>query len=293
GRRAGAGFHVPHRRLRRPRAGNGAEADHARYQDAEGRRHRGAAPGESERGDAHRAGGGDDLVQRGARRGRELSPRRQQLHRQARSVRVLPRDGGQDRPVLGDHQPRAAMTAATIRILLTEDVVSDAELEVRELKRAGLRITHRITDTEQTFTEALRDFAPDVILSDFSMPTFDGMSALALARELRPETPFIFVSGTIGEEYAIRALKNGATDYVLKTNLVRLPAAVERALADARERRDRLRTEVELELARERLTTIFNSLPDTLWSLDARSRRFLYVSPAAKTVFGIEPEALI
>ncbi|HUQ24644.1 MAG TPA: EAL domain-containing protein [Burkholderiales bacterium] len=125
---------------------------------------------------------------------------------------------------------------ATIRVLLTEDVVSDAELEVRELKRAGLRVTHLITDTEQTFTAALRDFAPDVILSDFSMPTFDGMSALALARELRPETPFIFVSGTIGEEYAIRALKNGATDYVLKTNLVRLPAAVERALADARQR---------------------------------------------------------
>jgi len=127
-------------------------------------------------------------------------------------------------------------SAPQIRVLLTEDVVADAELEVRELKRAGLRVTHRITDDERSFTEALRDFAPDVILSDFSMPTFDGMSALALARELRPETPFIFVSGTIGEEYAIRALKNGATDYVLKTNLVRLPAAVERALADARQR---------------------------------------------------------
>jgi DNA-binding response OmpR family regulator len=126
--------------------------------------------------------------------------------------------------------------SATIRVLLTEDVVSDAELEVRELKRAGMRVTHLIADTEQTFTSALRDFEPDIILSDFSMPTFDGMSALALARELKPETPFIFVSGTIGEEYAIRALKNGATDYVLKTNLVRLPAAVERALADARQR---------------------------------------------------------
>ena len=126
---------------------------------------------------------------------------------------------------------------ATIRVLLTEDVVSDAELEVRELKRAGLRITHLIADTEQSFTGALREFSPDIILSDFSMPAFDGMSALALARELRPETPFIFVSGTIGEEYAIRALKNGATDYVLKTNLVRLPAAVERALADAEQRR--------------------------------------------------------
>ena len=126
---------------------------------------------------------------------------------------------------------------ATIRVLLTEDVVSDAELEVRELKRAGLRIAHRIADTEESFTAALREFSPDIILSDFSMPHFDGMSALAAAREVRPEVPFIFVSGTIGEEYAIRALKNGATDYVLKSNLVRLPAAVERALADAEQRR--------------------------------------------------------
>jgi diguanylate cyclase (GGDEF)-like protein/PAS domain S-box-containing protein len=180
-----------------------------------------------------------------------------------------------------------------VRVLLAEDVPSDAELELRELKRAGLRVRHLLADTEQSFERALREFVPDIILSDFSMPGFDGMAALAMARELTPETPFIFVSGTIGEEYAIRALKSGATDYVLKTNLMRLPAAVERALAEAQERRDRLRTEVELELARERLTTIFNSLPDTLWSLDARSRRFLYVSPAAKTVFGIEPEALI
>ncbi len=127
--------------------------------------------------------------------------------------------------------------APLIRVLLTEDVSADAELEVREMKRAGLRVTHKIADTERTFTDALREFDPDIILSDFSMPHFDGMSALALARELRPQTPFIFVSGTIGEEYAIRALKNGATDYVLKTNLVRLPAAVERALADAQQRR--------------------------------------------------------
>ncbi len=129
------------------------------------------------------------------------------------------------------------MTAAPpIRVLLTEDVVADAELEMRELKRAGMRIAHRVAQTEESFVEALHDFDPDIILSDFSMPGFDGMAALALARELCPETPFIFVSGTIGEEYAIRALRNGATDYVLKTNLVRLPAAVERALADAHQR---------------------------------------------------------
>jgi diguanylate cyclase (GGDEF)-like protein/PAS domain S-box-containing protein len=187
-----------------------------------------------------------------------------------------------------------AMAAApTVRVLLTEDVPADAELELRELKRAGLRVTHRIVDSEQSFEQALREFAPDVILSDFSMPGFDGMAALALARELSPDTPFIFVSGTIGEEYAIRALKSGATDYVLKNNLVRLPAAVERAVAEAQERRERRRTEVELDIARERLTSIFISLPDVLWSLDAHTRRYLYVSPAAKDIFGLDPEELL
>src|SRR6185436_15123623 len=94
-----------------------------------------------------------------------------------------------------------------------EDVVTDAELEIREIKRAGMRIEYRLVDKEDSFLAALEDFAPDVIISDFSMPHFDGMSALALARENAPNVPFIFVSGTIGEEYAIRALKNGATDY--------------------------------------------------------------------------------
>ena len=178
------------------------------------------------------------------------------------------------------------MSHPTIRILLTEDVAADAELEVRELRRAGLRFTHRVVDQEDSFERALREFIPDVILSDFSMPGFDGMAALALARELVPDTPFVFVSGTIGEEYAIRALKNGATDYVLKNNLVRLPAAVERALADSRARREKRRAEAELEIARERLTSIFTSLPDMLWSVDAQSGRIVYVSPAAHALFG-------
>ncbi len=178
-------------------------------------------------------------------------------------------------------------------MLLTEDVAADAELEVRELKRAGLRFTHRVVDREDSFELALREFSPDVILSDFSMPGFDGMAALAMARELAPDTPFVFVSGTIGEEYAIRALKNGATDYVLKNNLVRLPAAVERALADSRARRERRRAEAELEIARERLTSIFESLPDMLWSVDAQSGKIIYVSPAAQDLYGHTADAFL
>jgi len=133
-----------------------------------------------------------------------------------------------------------------IRIVFVEDNPADAELELRELRRAGLRVQHRVVDTEPEFLGAIADIRPDVILSDFSMPAFDGMAALALSRDKCPDTPFIFVSGTIGEEYAIRALKNGATDYVLKTNLVRLPAAVERALEDTRAAQARKRAEAAL-----------------------------------------------
>src|SRR5258706_4623084 len=138
-----------------------------------------------------------------------------------------------------------------LRILLAEDVANDAELALTELKRAGLRADHRVVDSEESFVRALREFEPDVILSDFSMPGFDGMAALALAREICPDMPFIFGSGTIGEEFAVRALRSGATDYVMKTNLVRLPAAVERALQEVKERAARRKTEAELEALRE------------------------------------------
>jgi CheY-like chemotaxis protein len=103
-----------------------------------------------------------------------------------------------------------------IKILFVEDVRTDAELEVRELRRAGLKVEHRLVETEQAFLSALSEFPPDIILSDFSMPQFDGMAALALARTACPLVPFVFVSGTLGEEYAIRALQQGASDYVPK-----------------------------------------------------------------------------
>ena len=183
------------------------------------------------------------------------------------------------------------MSDPTIRVLFVEDIPTEAELELRELKRAGLSIAHKVVDTREHFLEALQQFSPDIILSDFSMPQFDGMSALGIARERAPDIPFIFVSGTIGEEHAIRALKSGATDYVLKTNLKRLPAAVERAIGEARERRLQRRTQLELDLARERLTGILNTLQDMLWSVDARGERMLFASPAALHVFGHPAES--
>jgi diguanylate cyclase (GGDEF)-like protein/PAS domain S-box-containing protein len=173
-----------------------------------------------------------------------------------------------------------------LRILLVEDVAVDAELVLVELGRAGLDADHRIVDGEKPFVDALHEFAPDVILADFSMPGFDGMAALTLAREICPDTPFIFVSGKIGEAFAIDALKSGATDYVMKTNLVRLPAAVERALREGKERAARRKAEGELEALRERLRSVVSTLPDVIWSVAVPSREVLYVSPATATVFG-------
>ncbi|WP_077033522.1 EAL domain-containing protein [Pelomonas sp. KK5] len=139
-----------------------------------------------------------------------------------------------------------------MRVLLVEDEAHDAELAVRTLRKAGLDCTSLRVDTEDAFRAALRDFVPDIILSDFSMPLFDGMSALAIARQLVPDTPFIFVSGTIGEEYAINALKNGATDYVLKNNMARLGPAVERALDDVRRAREQRSTAAALHHSEQR-----------------------------------------
>jgi diguanylate cyclase (GGDEF)-like protein/PAS domain S-box-containing protein len=134
----------------------------------------------------------------------------------------------------------------TLKILFVEDDPRDVELALAELKRARVGCTARRVDTEADFRRELVEFRPDIILSDFSMPKFDGITALAIAREFHPEIPFVFLSGTIGEEHAIRALKNGATDYVLKSNLIRLPPAVERAVQDAKAAAEKSHAEAKL-----------------------------------------------
>ena len=124
-----------------------------------------------------------------------------------------------------------------LRLLILEDVAAEAELAAHQLKRAGLNCTWTRVETEEAFREALHELRPDLILSDFSIPGYDGSAALDLTRREAPEIPFIFVSGTIGEERAIEALKSGAVDYVLKSNLERLAPAVRRALKDVAVRR--------------------------------------------------------
>jgi diguanylate cyclase (GGDEF)-like protein len=120
-----------------------------------------------------------------------------------------------------------------LRLLIVDDAPLDADLSARQMKLAGYDCTWERVDTEPEFRARLREFQPDLIFSDFSMPQFDGLSALELAAAEAPGVPFIFVSGTLGEQRAIQALKLGATDFVPKDDLSRLGPAVARALAES------------------------------------------------------------
>jgi diguanylate cyclase (GGDEF)-like protein len=153
-----------------------------------------------------------------------------------------------------------------LRLVLVEDNAADAEIVTRHLKKTGLDFNVDRVQSEAEMMTALREAEPALIISDFSLPQFNGLRALQVAVQHAPNTPFIFVSGTIGEERAIEALRNGATDYVLKTNLARLCSAIERALREASTKAaeresERLRREQEVRLYR--LTRTYRMLSST------------------------------
>jgi signal transduction histidine kinase len=139
-----------------------------------------------------------------------------------------------------------------IRLLHIEDDPADALLVSRMLECAGIACDVVRARAYENYLAALEREKFDIILSDYSIPAYDGLSAMALAREKQPTTPFLFVSGAMGEEAAIESLKAGATDYVLKHKLERLAPAVLRALREAQERRNREQAELALRESEER-----------------------------------------
>ncbi|WP_343583396.1 EAL domain-containing protein [Herbaspirillum sp.] len=145
-----------------------------------------------------------------------------------------------------------------LRIIHVEDVPEEAELVHEALRRSGLQATYEQVSSEAALLKAVESHA-DIILCDYSLPGFDGMTALKIAHEKIPNVPFIFVSGTIGEELAIQALRLGAYDYVLKNNIARLPSSVRRALQESHERAIRRRTEEILFAESNLLTTVFDT----------------------------------
>jgi signal transduction histidine kinase len=136
-----------------------------------------------------------------------------------------------------------------LRVLILEDIPADAELVEHELRSAGIELSSERVDNQGSFREALDHFSPEIIISDYSLPGFDGESALSMAQEKAPNVPFIFVTGALGEERAVDLMKSGATDFVLKDRLPRLPLCVKRALEEVEEKRRRRQAEEDLRRA--------------------------------------------
>jgi PAS domain S-box-containing protein len=157
-----------------------------------------------------------------------------------------------------------------IQILVVEDMPADVVLINRELRKGGLSFRVHLATTDVEFMRNLHDGAPDVILSDHDLPAFDGFSALALAQKHCPDVPFLFVTGSMGEQVAIESLRSGATDYVLKNRLDTLVPAVLRALRLAEERRRRREAEEALAESEDHFRTLVESVKDyAIFRLDA------------------------
>ena len=160
------------------------------------------------------------------------------------------------------------------------------------LRTDGLAFETVQVKTQKEFHAALKQTRFDLILSDYSLPTYSGPAALAAAQKIQPDVPFLFVSGTIGEERAVEILKSGATDYVLKTHLNRLGPAVRRAVREARERRGRRKAEESLKESEARFRQLAENIDEVFWLADTRNNVMLYINPAYEKIWGRTRESL-
>lgn len=172
-----------------------------------------------------------------------------------------------------------------LKILLLEDSKPDAELIIRELKKVIFDFEYLVTKTEKEFTDALHTFKPDVILSDYALPQYDGMQALDKVKEIIPFTPFIIITGSINEETAVECIKNGAWDYVLKGSLKRLPNAVMRAINETEELKARKQSE-------EKYHLLVSSINEGLMQID-KDDRILFVNQKLCDMFGYTEDELL
>jgi PAS domain S-box-containing protein len=179
------------------------------------------------------------------------------------------------------------------RILILEDESNDAELIQIELQRGNVHFVSRLVDSQQTFTEALKEFSPTLILSDFRLPDFDAFKALELARQHCPETPFIVVSGVLGEEIAVETVQGGATDYVLKDRMFRLVPAVRRALKERELRFQQRQAEEALRESEANYRGIYENAIEGIFQTTPEGR-YRSANPALARMLGyVSPEELM
>jgi len=179
-----------------------------------------------------------------------------------------------------------------LRILHLEDNPEDVELVRETIAAQGMKAGIVDVETRADFINALEKEEFDLVLADYTLPSFDGLSALAIAREKFPLLPYIFVTGTMGEEKAVETLKQGATDYVLKTHLARLVTSIMRALRETEERSERKKAQEALRDSEKRYRTIVENITDALYIHDFKGN-IIDVNEKACNMLGYKKEELI
>ena len=179
-----------------------------------------------------------------------------------------------------------------LRVLIVEDSEDDTQLVVRDLGRAGYDVTHQRVETAEAMAAALKAQDWDAIISDHRMPHFSSLAALKLYRESGCDVPFLVVSGSIGEELAVSAMKAGAHDYIMKDNLTRLVPAVEREVHEAGERRQGRQAEQALAESRRRMQSILESAGEGICGLDAQGM-ITFINPRGAKLIGWKSDELI
>ncbi len=181
------------------------------------------------------------------------------------------------------------VSGSLLRVLLVEDSEDDALLTVRELRRGGYQVSYCRVEDAPTMQAALQD-PWDLVLADYTLPQFSALAALALLQSLHLDLPFIVISGTIGEEQAVAAMKMGAHDYLMKGKLARLVPAVEREIRDATERQRRRQAEAALRQREQRFRALIENASDLILMVD-KTDTLRYVSPSLERLLGYAPQA--
>ncbi len=179
-----------------------------------------------------------------------------------------------------------------IHILFVEDTIHDMELAIRELKRENLDFVSKRVETEKDLILELTYFKPELIISDYSMPNFDGMMALNIVNRTNPEIPVIIFTGSINEETAVKCMKAGAVDYVLKEKIKRLPFAVKEALEKKKIIKEKHETELALKESDTKFKEFAEQLTDVIFISDYNGI-ITYISPSSEKVFGFHPNEMI
>lgn len=178
-----------------------------------------------------------------------------------------------------------------LKILILEDKSSDAELSKLQLEDLEhFQCTYEVTDKKEEFIRLLETFQPDMIISDFNLPRFDGLKALAILREEDDLTPFIFVTGTLGEENAVEAIRSGATDFIVKQRIEQLPSAVIRALREKEQKESKKAITKQLLESQQNYKNLWHLSPLPMWVYELETYRFLNVNEAAISHYGYSRE---